>query len=87
MDSVESRLHGTLLGLREQVLEFGSMRTIEIDESLMRKAMRVSGTKTKRATVEAALQLLIRTKARAGMRRLRGRSIGTVILKNRAWGA
>jgi len=44
MDSVESRLHGTLLGLREQVLEFGSMRTIEIDESLMRKAMRVSGT-------------------------------------------
>jgi Arc/MetJ family transcription regulator len=37
--------------------------TIEIDERLMRKAMRVSGAKTKRAMVEAALRLLVQTKA------------------------
>jgi Arc/MetJ family transcription regulator len=37
------------------------MRTnIEIDDGLMKKALRASGTKTKRATVEAALQLLVR---------------------------
>jgi len=47
--------------------------TIEIDERLIRKAMRVSGAKTKRATVEAALRLLVQTKAQAGMQRLRGK--------------
>lgn len=37
------------------------MRTnIEIDDALMRKAMRASGQKTKRATVEAGLRLLVR---------------------------
>ncbi len=36
------------------------MRTnIEIDDSLMRRAMRAGGMRTKRATVEQALQLLI----------------------------
>jgi Arc/MetJ family transcription regulator len=49
------------------------MRTnIEIDDRLMRDAMRVSGGKTKRAVVEAALRLLVQTKAQAGIRRLRG---------------
>jgi Arc/MetJ family transcription regulator len=47
--------------------------TIEIDERLIRKAMRVSGAKTKRAKVEAALRLLVQTKAQAGMQRLRGK--------------
>jgi Arc/MetJ family transcription regulator len=47
--------------------------TIEIDKGLMRKAMRVSGLTTQRATVEAALRLLIQTKSQDGMRRLRGK--------------
>ena len=50
------------------------MRTnIEIDDQLMRKAMRVSGARTKRAAVEAALRLLIQTQAQTGIRRLRGK--------------
>jgi len=50
------------------------MRTnIEIDDDLMREAIRRAGGKTKRATVEAALRLLIQTKRQAGMRRLRGK--------------
>jgi Arc/MetJ family transcription regulator len=49
------------------------MRTnIEIDDRLMRDAMRVSGAKSKRAVVDAALRLLVQTKAQAGIRRLRG---------------
>jgi Arc/MetJ family transcription regulator len=50
------------------------MRTnIEIDDELMRKAMRLGGIDTKRATVEAALRLFIQTRSQAGMRRLRGK--------------
>ena len=50
------------------------MRTdIVIDNSLLDRAMWVSGLKTKRATVEAGLQLLIDVKAQAGIRRLRGK--------------
>jgi Arc/MetJ family transcription regulator len=49
------------------------MRTnIEIDDRLMRDAMRASGRKTKRAVIDAALRLLVQTKAQAGIRRLRG---------------
>ena len=50
------------------------MRTnIVLDDKLMNKAMRVSGLKTKRAVVEAALRLLVDTKAQTGIRRLRGK--------------
>ena len=50
------------------------MRTnIEIDDDLMRRSLRTSGERTKRAVVERALRLLVRTKAQAGVRRLRGR--------------
>jgi Arc/MetJ family transcription regulator len=50
------------------------MRTnIDIDDRLMREAMRSSGASTKRATVEAALRLLIDTHAQSGIRRLRGK--------------
>ncbi len=50
------------------------MRTnIEIDNRLMRRAMRASGAPTKRAAVEAGLRLLIQTRAQAGIRRLRGK--------------
>jgi len=50
------------------------MRTnIDIDDRLMRKAMRRSGARTKRAAVEAALRLLIETQAQTSIRRLRGK--------------
>ncbi|GAC1466170.1 MAG: type II toxin-antitoxin system VapB family antitoxin [Gemmatimonadaceae bacterium] len=50
------------------------MRTnIEIDDRLMRQAMRTSGASTKRAVVEEALRLLVRTKGQAAIRRLRGK--------------
>jgi Arc/MetJ family transcription regulator len=50
------------------------MRTnIDIDDHLMREAMRSSGARTKRAAVESGLRLLIQTRAQAGIRRLRGK--------------
>jgi Arc/MetJ family transcription regulator len=50
------------------------MRTnIDIDEKLMRQAMRASGVRTKRAAVDRALRLLVRTHAQAGIRRLRAK--------------
>jgi len=50
------------------------MRTnIEIDDKLMKEAMRSSGSRTKRAAVEAGLRLLIRLQKQAGMRRFRGK--------------
>jgi Arc/MetJ family transcription regulator len=50
------------------------MRTnIEIDDGLMREAMRSSRARTKRATVEAGLRLLIETRGQAKIRKLRGK--------------
>lgn len=50
------------------------MRTnIEIDDHLMRAAMRSSGAKTKKAAVEAALRLMAQTNAQGSIRRLRGK--------------
>jgi Arc/MetJ family transcription regulator len=50
------------------------MRTnIEIDDRLMRQAMRCSGARTKRAAVEAGLRLLAETHAQGAIRRLRGK--------------
>jgi Arc/MetJ family transcription regulator len=49
------------------------MRTnIDIDDRLMRDAMRASGGKTKKAVVHAALRLLVQTKKQTAIRRLRG---------------
>ena len=49
------------------------MRTnIDIDDDLMRQAMRSSGARTKRAVVEEGLRLLIQTRGQASIRRLRG---------------
>ncbi len=49
------------------------MRTnIEINEELMQKAMHASGAKTKRAAVEAALELMVRLKAQEAARQLWG---------------
>jgi Arc/MetJ family transcription regulator len=50
------------------------MRTnIDIDDRLMRQAMRHSGARTKKATVEAGLRLLVETRAQTAIRRLRGK--------------
>jgi Arc/MetJ family transcription regulator len=50
------------------------MRTnIDIDDRLMRQAMQRSGTRTKKATVEAGLRLLAETHAQGFIRRLRGK--------------
>ena len=50
------------------------MRTnIDINDDLMRQAMRASGDATKRAAVERGLRLLIETRAQQGIRRLRGK--------------
>ena len=50
------------------------MRTnIVIDDALMRKALKASGFKTKRAAVEAGLWLLVKLGRQKGIRRLRGK--------------
>ena len=50
------------------------MRTnIEIDDKLMRDALRATGLKTKRDAVEAGLQTLVRLNRQAKIRRLRGK--------------
>ena len=52
------------------------MRTnIDIDDHLMRQAMRRSGARTKRAVVEAGLKLLAETHAQGSIRRLRGKVV------------
>jgi len=49
------------------------MRTnIDIDDRLMRQAMRSSGARTKRAVVEEGLRLLIQTRGQKSIRQLRG---------------
>ena len=50
------------------------MRTnIDIDDRLMREAMRSIGARTKKAAVEAGLRLLAQTFAQGSIRRLRGK--------------
>lgn len=50
------------------------MRTnIEIDDQLMRQAMKATGMRTKRATVEAGLRALAQIRGQASIRRLRGK--------------
>ena len=50
------------------------MRTnIDIDDRLMREAIRLSGALTKRAAVEEGLKLLIQTRSQAQIRRWRGK--------------
>jgi Arc/MetJ family transcription regulator len=50
------------------------MRTnIEIDDSLMREAMRRSGASTKKAAVEAGLRMLVKMHSQTAIRRLKGK--------------
>jgi Arc/MetJ family transcription regulator len=46
---------------------------IDIDDKLMRQALRTSGGRTKRAVVEEGLRLLIQTRRQRAIRRLRGK--------------
>lgn len=46
---------------------------VNIDERLMRQAMKGSRSRTKRAAVEEGLRLLILTQTQATIRRLRGK--------------
>lgn len=49
------------------------MRTnIDIDDDLVREAMRATGERTKRAVVERGLRLLVQTRGQSRIRRLRG---------------
>ncbi len=47
--------------------------SIDIDARLIRRAMRLGGIRTKKATVEAALRLLVQTYAQKNIRQLRGK--------------
>jgi Arc/MetJ family transcription regulator len=50
------------------------MRTnIDIDDRLMEEAMKSTGSRTKRAAVEAGLRLLIQTRSQTSIRKLRGK--------------
>lgn len=50
------------------------MRTnIEIDDKLMKEAMRRSKKRTKRETVEEGLRILIRLNRQEGIRRFKGK--------------
>ena len=50
------------------------MRTsIDIDDRLMAAALKAGGLKTKKATVEAGLRLLVQTRAQERIRALRGK--------------
>ncbi len=44
-----------------------------INDQLIREAMRATGLTTKRAVVEAGLELLVRVKTQKDIRRLRGK--------------
>ena len=58
------------------VYAFGMGRTnIEIDESLVRKARKLTRLKTKREIVDAALELLVRSESRKGILRHFGTGI------------
>ena len=53
------------------------MRTnIDIDDGLMREAMRRSGAATKKAAVEAGLRLLVQRFSQGSIRKLKGKVVG-----------
>lgn len=50
------------------------MRTnIEIDDKLMKEALRLTGARTKREAVEMGLRVLLRLRRQEELRRLKGR--------------
>ena len=61
--------YGGLFHIRGAIVRM----TIDIDDRLLSEAMRASGCKTKRATVEEGLRLLVRKKAYRAILKLRGK--------------
>jgi len=60
----------------------GMARTnIDIDEDLIRKARKLTRLKTKRQIVDKALQLLVRSESRKGIRRYYGKGVWAGDLK------
>jgi len=52
------------------------MRTnIDIDDKLMKQAMKATGAATKKAAVEASMRLAVRLKQQEGIRNLRGKVV------------
>ena len=52
------------------------MRTnIDIDDKLMKQAMKATGAATKKAAVEASMRLAVRLKQQEGIRKLRGKVV------------
>jgi Arc/MetJ family transcription regulator len=47
--------------------------SVDINDTLLRKAMKATGLSTKRAVVEEGLRLLIKVKGQASIRRFRGK--------------
>ena len=56
--------------------------TLDIDEKLLKEAMKVSGTSTKKATVEAGLNELLRKKLREELISMAGKTELTVTLQD-----
>jgi Arc/MetJ family transcription regulator len=50
-----------------------TLTSVDIDDDLMRRAMRTGNGRTRRAVVEAGLRLLVQIHAQARIRRLRGK--------------
>jgi Arc/MetJ family transcription regulator len=46
---------------------------IDIDDELLAQAMKASGASTKKALVDEALRMLVRTRAQVSLRNLRGK--------------
>ena len=47
--------------------------TVNIDDALVREAMRRGGYRTKKAAIEAGLRLLVKIRGQVSIRRLRGK--------------
>ena len=52
-----------------------SRTNIEIDDQLAREAQKLTGLKTKRAIVDRALEVLVRTERRKGLLQFYGRGL------------
>jgi Arc/MetJ family transcription regulator len=70
------------------MLSYISRTTIELKDQLLHVAQKLTGLKTKRAVVNRALELLVRTEKRKGLLRYYGRGVWKgdlrVMRRNRA---
>jgi len=63
------------LHIKVKCLHIAMRTNIDLDDDLMRLAMRSSEATTKRGVVEEALRLLIQTRTQGSIRRLRGKVV------------